>query len=710
MPGNRTVILAFTLLAAFSSFALEVVFDERTPQENREWIDKNYIREQMDAVAAKICKALYGGTKDEKRSENFTITLFPTPQKKGTPGFATGRRITWRVGSNPKGDASGGIGLLGHEMTHVMDFNAAPMSVQRFRKVHDSAIIEGTAVWVIDYKVKYGYRKCSSPATILDRRYEALRHRRSWGKYRAGAGFLDFVEQAYGEGTAIKLIREQQNGKNPWERVLGKNLDVLTKEWREMETIYDPVFQWNYNGTAAGAVRNDKKFCGLEKISAEDASDKSGAWLVGATAEKVDNVADGSITLALHGRFPKKDKVTIASLGAAKEGNGKAILIATTSRPSLLAAYVVATLPGKGCQIVSTTPIPLPPTPGTQLSTHNSQLTTSTPRSHPSSDRLRGSLRSGDTFPVPRSLILSVKGGDAAEVIVDGKTVAEIDMKAKCKDCTFAPVFAVGGMSGGFGVARLFEPRGEGGVLLDDVRVFTRAFRAKEIASYAATFGPDYRGAVAVEATWCGPQGGSDLDKPENWVCFNSYGEKIVAVPSKETAVKVWFKAIPSIPPKAKFSCKSFTIDGLAVVDSANVDLRGVGIVDLSDNARIITTNGHFIAASKIRANRIRLDGALAVTTALKADGKFDMKGGSILRLPEDPSAAFVGELAFSGDGKVSIRPGVMPQKARTSKVLRVDNLPEDLSRLKLHGLDDSSAAEFKPSGDKKSLTVYRRK
>ena len=303
-----------------------------------------------------------------------------------------------------------------------------------------------------------------------------------------------------------------------------------------------------------------------------------------------------------------------------------------------------------------------------------------------------------------------MKGGDAAEVIVDGKTVAEIDMKAKCKDCTFAPVFAVGGMSGGFGVAELSEPRGEGGVLLDDVRVFTRAFRAKEIASYAATFGPDYRGAVAVEATWCGPQGGSDLDKPENWVCFNSYGEKIVAVPSKETAVKVWLKAIPSIPPKAKFSCKSFTIDGLAVVDSANVDLRGVGIVDLSDNARIITTNGHFIAASKIRANRIRLDGALAVTTALKADGKFDMKGGSILRLPEDPSAAFVGELAFSGDGKVSIRPGVMPQKARTSKVLRVDNLPEDLSRLKLHGLDDSSAAEFKPSGDKKSLTVYRRK
>ena len=692
---KMAVAVVFVCLVPLSLPALEVVFDGRTPQENREWIDKNYIREQMDAVAAKICQALYVGRKDANRSEAFTITLFPTPEKKGNPGFASGRRLTWRVGKNPGGDASGGIGLLCHEMTHIFDYNAAPMSKQKFKKVFDSKMVESTAVYITDYFVKYGYVKCSSPSIILDRRYEALRYHRVWGKYRKGAGFLDFVDQAYGPGMGLKLIWEQQHGKNPWERLLKKNLDTLLAEWREMETIYDPVFQWNYNGTVAGAVRNDKKFCGLKKISAEDASDKSGAWLVGATAGKVDNVADGSITLALHGRFPKKDKVTIASLGAAKEGNGKAILIATTSRPNMLAAYVVATLPGKGCQIVSTTPIPLPPTPGTQLSTHNSQLTTSTPRS---------------PFPVPRSLILSVKGGDAAEVIVDGKTVAEIDMKAKCNGCTFSPVFAVGGMAKGIGVGGFSEPRGEGGVLLDDVRVFTRAFRAKEIASYAATFGPDYRGAVAVEATWCGPQGGTDIDNPNNWTCFNAYGEKIIAVPSKETEVAVWFKAIPSIPPKAKFDCKSFTIDGLAVVDSANIDLRGAGVVDLADNTRIITTNGHFIAASKIRANRIRLNGTIAVTTALKADGKFDMKGGSILRLPEDPSAAFVGELAFSGDGKVSIRPGVMPQKARTSKVLRVDNLPEDLSRLKLHGLDDSSAAEFKPSGDKKSLTVYRRK
>ena len=46
----------------------------------------------------------------------------------------------------------------------------------------------------------------------------------------------------------------------------------------------------------------------------------------------------------------------------------------------------------------------------------------------------------------------------------------------------------------------------------------------------------------------------------------------------------------------------------------------------------------------------------------------------------------------------------------RRYEVLRVDKFPEDLSRLALHGMDDQSAAEFKPSTGKKSLTVYRRK
>ena len=97
-------------------------------------------------------------------------------------------------------------------------------------------------------------------------------------------------------------------------------------------------------------------------------------------------------------------------------------------------------------------------------------------------------------------------------------------------------------------------------------------------------------------------------------------------------------------------------------------------------------------------------------TTAMKLTGKLDVKGGSVLRLPEDSSAASIGELAFSGEGGVLIKPGVMPPKARTCKLLRVEKLPEDLSRLSLHGMDEAGAAEFRQSTDKKFLTVYRRK
>lgn len=671
---------ALTALAAFfaiSAAALEVVFDERTPKGNCEWVDKSHVREQMEIVAAKICKVLYGGTPNENRSDDFTLTLYPTPEKKGNPGFASGKRVTWRVGTDPDYDASNGIGLLAHEMTHVFDLNTGPMERSRFAKFYDAKFVEATAVWVTDYNVKYGYkgyRKCSSPEILLDRRYEALREHRSWGGYRAGAGFFDFVDQAYGKGTALKLIWEQTaTGKKPWERVLGKTMEQLEAEWRQMETIYDPVFQWNYNGTAAGAVRRDKKFCGLKAIAAVDSSDKAGAWLDGATAGAVEGVSDGSLTLALHGRFPKKGKVALASLGAAKEGGGKALLLATSAKTGALAAHVVASVPGKGCQVVSTTPVPL-----SDAATH--------------------------------SVILTVKGGDAAAVVVDGKPVAKIDLKTKCEGCTLAPVFAVGGMSGGFGVADFAEPRGEGGVLLDDVRVFTRAFRAKEIAAYAATFGPDYQGAVAVEGTWIGPQGGSDIANPDNWKCFNAYGEKIVAVPSKETDITVWFKGIPSIPPKSKFACKSFTIDGIALADEADIDLRGVRIVDLADNTRLMTANGHSITANAVRAGRIRLAGSLAVTGGLKATGNLEMKEGSSLWLPADPTKALVKSITVKGEGPVALAPCEKLKPGQFHKILRIEEAPDDLTHFRLSLSGDGKDAIFKPAAGGKALGVLPRK
>ena len=77
-------------------------------------------------------------------------------------------------------------------------------------------------------------------------------------------------------------------------------------------------------------------------------------------------------------------------------------------------------------------------------------------------------------------------------------------------------MFSLGGICYGFGVSGFSKPNGEGSVLLDDVRVFTRTFRAREARQYAETFGPDYRGGVATVATWRGPQGSAEIDNPEN--------------------------------------------------------------------------------------------------------------------------------------------------------------------------------------------------
>ncbi|MBO7684336.1 MAG: hypothetical protein J6T51_06395 [Kiritimatiellae bacterium] len=664
MKPSTIHVFAAALACAAPASALTVDYDGRTPQSLREWADAGYVREQMEVLGARICKALYGDEERSRLHEDFRITLYLCPAKGGNPAFASGRRITWKVGESPGGDGCGGMGLLCHEMTHVLDMGS------------DGVFTEAMADWVRNYKV--WYNRCTSPGDILAKRYRALRGARNYGKYMSGANFVDFMTQNYGEGTIYRILQgyRQHGKKDVWEKTFGKDFDALLAEWRQMETIYDPSFQWTYNGTAAGVVRNDGKSCALRHVSAEGAPDNSGAWLDGATEGRAADAKDGSITIALHGRFPKRDGVAIASLGTAKEGGGKAILVASTSRADALAAHVVASVPGKGCQVVSTTPVPVP--------------------------------RSAS--PVPHSLILTARNGDAAAVVVDGRPAAKIDMKPGCEGCTLPPAFAVGGVAGGIGVSGFSEPRGEGGVLLDDVRVFTRTFRPKETAQYAATFGPDYRGGVAALATWRGEPGGCDVANPENWTCFNSYGERILAVPSKETEVRVWFRNIPSVPPKSKFACKSFTIDGLAVADRANIDLRGVRIVDLSDNTRLVTTNRHFIAANAIRANRIRLDGVLAVTGGLKATGGVEMKSGSTLRLPNDPSMAYAKSISVRGEGPVAIRPNTMPRPGGFCKLMRLEEMPEDLARFRLNPSNGPGDAVFKPAAGGKFLGATPKK
>ena len=654
----------FTLLVTFLTIgasALDVVWDNRTLETHRQWGDQCYLREQMEAVGKKICKALYGNNGGANLHENFTIILYLAPVKGGNPAFASGRRITWKVGPNPHGDTPG-LGLLSHEMTHILDMGS------------DGVFTEAMADWTRNYRVNY--HGCSNPPYVLGLRYKALRGGRHYGKYVAGAHFIDFMTQNYGEGTIYKILQGyKQHGKNHWEKTFGKKFDGLIAEWRQMETIYDPVFQWTYNGNADGVVRHDKGFCALGSIRADDASDKSGAWLDGPTEGRVNRLSNGNMALTLHGWFPNNGHVAIASLGSAAEKSGKAVLLATTPKKDVLAAYVIASLPGKGCSIVSVAAIPVP-----------------------------------DLASKPHSVVLTTRGGDEASVVVDGRAAVKVDMKTKCPDCAFTPVFAVGGMSGGIGVKGISEPRGKGGVRLDDVRVFNRTFRDRETKQYATTFNAAYRGGVAATASWCGPQGSSDIDDVGNWFCVNSLGERVFVLPTQETDVTVCGKALPSIPQGAKFVCKLFTIGGLAIVDAANIDLRGVRVVDIEDNSRIITRNGHLLAVNVLRAGRVRLDGKLAVVTGMKVSGNLEMREGSRMRLPVDPELAFVQSISVKGEGPVVLKPGAAIRQGRYQKIMRTGEAPRDLTRFRLAAGDDEKAATYKgaPSGTSLGVTPHR--
>lgn len=643
---NRFVITCCALVVfTLSASALEVYYHKDTPDNLWEWGERNYLREQMEVVAQKICEALYGETDRASLHENFKMELFLNPVKGGNPAFATGRRIVWKVGANP-GD-NPGMGLLCHEMTHVLDMGS------------DRVFTEAMADWTRNYKV--WYRGCTDPSAVLYKRYNALRGGRHYGKYMAGANFVDFMTQNYGEGTILKILNGyRHHGRDHWEKTFGKNFDALIDEWRKMETIYDPVFQWTYNGTVEGIVRRDGKFCPLNSLFVTDAADKKGAWLNGATESSVNNLSDGSITIALHGLIPNTPKLVIASLGSARKGNGKAVMLTTGPRKNTLLLSIVATLPGSSCKVVSYKQVPLP-----------------------------------DMDSSAHSIVLSVSGGDEVKLVVDGGEATVLTMNGACKGCSFEPNFAIGGMSGGIGIAGFKEPRGEKGILLDDVRVFTRAFRIRETKQYADTFNSHYNPVAVKTAVWRGPSGSSDISDPANWFSINAIGEKVVALPGEDADVVVSGKSIPSIPPKSNFVCKSFTIDGWAVLEDNKVDLRGVKTVTLSDNARIITKGAGALAVNALKGRRMRLDGKLAVLGGMELSGNLELKGGSVLRLMANADRNKVKSLVVR-DGDVVVAPGVATVPGRTLKIMLIDEAPSDFSHFRLkpgHGPKD---ADFK--------------
>ena len=64
---------------ATSASALNVVYDNRTPQEHREWAERNHLPAHMEVAARRICTALYGNEPRSRLYENFTITLYLAP-------------------------------------------------------------------------------------------------------------------------------------------------------------------------------------------------------------------------------------------------------------------------------------------------------------------------------------------------------------------------------------------------------------------------------------------------------------------------------------------------------------------------------------------------------------------------------------------------------------------------------------------------------
>ena len=73
----KTAFIVSTALvfAALRASALNVVYDKRTPQEHREWAERNHLPAHMEVAARRICTALYGNEPRSRLYENFTITL-----------------------------------------------------------------------------------------------------------------------------------------------------------------------------------------------------------------------------------------------------------------------------------------------------------------------------------------------------------------------------------------------------------------------------------------------------------------------------------------------------------------------------------------------------------------------------------------------------------------------------------------------------------
>ena len=120
-------------------------------------------------------------------------------------------------------------------------------------------------------------------------------------------------------------------------------------------------------------------------------------------------------------------------------------------------------------------------------------------------------------------------------------------------------------------------------------------------------------------------------------------------------------------------------------------------------------------AIGKLRGSDLEIGGhtvpgKLAVETGAKITGKLTLRGGSLLRLPDNGENFRVKSLALAGEGNVFLKPGTTAMKFGEKRtVMKAESLPEDLSRLSLFvGKGQPAIGKFDASDTDKSLVVTR--
>lgn len=94
----------------------------------------------------------------------------------------------------------------------------------------------------------------------------------------------------------------------------------------------------------------------------------------------------------------------------------------------------------------------------------------------------------------------------------------------------------------------------------------------------------------------------------------------------------------------------------------------------------------------------------------MNLSGKLGMKGGSVLRLPVDPNRAAAKSISISGDGAVALMPGSSGRRNQFQKIIRLEEMPNDMSRFRLGPSDGPDDADFKAATGGKFLGATPRK